>query len=73
MKVFRLLRQVSHVLCWLVVLLGAFAGFLFWAYSVKSEGTLYLPRAHGTATITREEDTGIAHIYGETYNDAIYA
>ena len=66
-------KCLCHLVSWLTILAAAFTGFLFWAYSVKNEGTIYLPRASGSASITREDDTGIAHMRGSTFNDAVYA
>jgi hypothetical protein len=40
--------------------------FLKYMYKTKMDGMIELPNAPGFATITREEDTQIAHIYGET-------
>ena len=45
---------------------------LRWAYQIKSEGTLHLEHAWGTAAITREPDTAIAHIRGDSRNSAFY-
>ena len=69
----KLVKCICHLFFWLAVLAAALSAFLFWAYQVRNEGTLYLPRATGTSSITREDDTGIVHIRGGTYNDAVYA
>jgi penicillin amidase len=37
------------------------------------EGVVKLKNAPGVATITREEETQIAHIYGDTLEAALYA
>ena len=66
-------KCLCHSLFWLVAIAAGFAAFLFWAYDVKSDGTLYLDNAPGNAAITRELDTGIAHIRGDTWNAAVYA
>ena len=41
-------------------------------YQVKTEGTLELKNAWGEVTITREKDTQIPHIKGDTYNSVMY-
>ena len=45
---------------------------LWFLSQVKTEGTLYLEHARGKVTITREKDTNIPHIRGETWENAIY-
>ena len=58
----------------LLVVLAAIAGFaLFKAYQVIDEGELNMPNAPGVAAIVREEDTGIAHIRGDSYLSVVYA
>lgn len=42
-------------------------------YRTQMEGVVELPNAPGLATITREEETQIAHIEGESLNAAFYA
>ena len=49
-----------------------FFGYLWWAYQVRSEGTLYLNYAWGISTITREPGTLIAHIRGDSRASAMY-
>ena len=46
---------------------------VFYLYEVKDEGEFVLDNAWGVATITREADTDIPHIRGETLNSVIYA
>jgi len=43
-----------------------------WAYRVVEEGALYLPNAPGTVAIVREQETGIAHIRGDSYKSVAY-
>ena len=42
-------------------------------YKTQMEGVVKLKNAPGVATITREEETQIAHIYGDTLEAALYA
>ena len=49
-----------------------FFGYLWWAYQVKSDGTLHLNYAWGVATITREPGTLIAHIRGDSRTSAMH-
>ena len=46
---------------------------LRYLYEVKTDGTLYLKNAHGEATITREKDTNIPHIRGDSWLSTVYA
>ena len=56
----------------LVTLIGGFIAAVF-LYKVKDEGTLYLENAKGSASITRETDTGILHIRSNTLEGGLYA
>jgi penicillin amidase len=42
-------------------------------YRPVTSGTVYLENAPGTATITFEDETGIAHIRGDSLLSAVYA
>ena len=42
-------------------------------FAVKIEGTLHLRSAKGSATITREPETLIPHIRGDSWESAVYA
>ena len=46
---------------------------LWYLYKLKTTGTIFLSSIEGNASITREVDTGIAHIRGSTMNSALYA
>ena len=56
----------------LIALIGI-SCFFIWAYQVIEEGELYLPNAHGTSTISREKDTGVAHIKADNWLSVVYA
>jgi len=64
------LGVTTVVIAALTIALGA---FLFYVYRVVDSGTLFLEKAPGTAAITREGDTGIAHIRGDSYLSVVYA
>jgi acyl-homoserine lactone acylase PvdQ len=42
-------------------------------YKERTEGTIYLRNAPGAVSITRETDSGIAHIHGENLLSVLYA
>ena len=50
----------------------AFVGAVYYAYQVKSEGTLHLEHAWREVSITREVETQIPHIKGADYNSVCY-
>jgi acyl-homoserine lactone acylase PvdQ len=58
----------------LVVLAAIFASFVsvLYVYRTVDYGTLAMPNAPGTLTITREDDTGIAHIRGDSLLSTVY-
>ena len=45
---------------------------LFEVYKTKLEGTIYLENAPGLVKITREKETGIAHIHGDNLFATMY-
>ena len=42
-------------------------------FAVKIDGTVHLKSAKGSATITRESETLIPHIRGDSWESAVYA
>jgi acyl-homoserine lactone acylase PvdQ len=56
-----------------LVSFGFFISCLWYFYLPIVEGTIFLENAPGIATISSEEETGIAHIKGESLYAAVYA
>ena len=69
-KIFKCLKRTFVIVTVFCVILGL---FLNWAYKLVDDGELYLPNAPGFAVITREQDTGIAHIRGDSFKSVAYA
>jgi penicillin amidase len=46
---------------------------LWYLYKLKTDGVIFLQGIDGNASITRELDTGIAHIRGSTLHSTLYA
>jgi len=44
----------------------------WYLYSERTEGTIYLKNAPGVVSISRESDSGIAHIEGENLLAVLY-
>ena len=63
---------ITRFFLFLALIISTSLILVWWAYQIKLEGTLYLDQAWGVSTITREPDTLIAHIRGESKNSAIY-
>ena len=59
----------------MVVLTLGFAGTagLWYLYRMKTTGTIFLQHIDGNASITREVETGIAHIRGSNVKSTLYA
>ena len=52
-----LLKCAEGLLFVAVMVIAALSAAVFFAYQIKSEGTLHLEHAWGTCDITREDDT----------------
>ena len=60
------------LICTLCLFLATTLG-LFWLYQLKASGEVFLENTRGTAVITREPDSQIAHIRGDTIESVAYA
>ena len=68
------IRRILKKACFGTALAAAASvAFLYWAYQVEDQGTLHLEKVPGTATITREAETGVAHIRGDSWDSVYYA
>jgi penicillin amidase len=47
-------------------------GGLWYLYKLKTDGVIFLEGIDGNASITREVDTGIAHIRGANFHSALF-
>jgi len=69
-----MILTLVRYLCKTVILVLLVSTVTLWyLYQQTNSGTIYLPNAPGTASITREEETGIAHIKAVTEEAALYA
>ena len=69
----KLKKCLGALFCATLIALIGISCFLLWAYQVIEEGELLLPNAPGTATISREKDTGVAHIKADNWLSVVYA
>ena len=68
-----MISKAKVAVIFLVAMLLAGYLSLKYLFAVKIDGILYLKNARGSATITREPDTLIPHIRGDSWESAIYA
>ena len=68
-----IVKCLSYLLCLVVLAVAIAVGAIIWAYQVVDEGDLYMPNAPGNCAITREQETGIAHIRGDSFDAVAYA
>jgi acyl-homoserine lactone acylase PvdQ len=66
-------RHLKNLLFGLAGILFFCATLLYVLYRPVNSGTLYLQNAPGVVTISFEEETGIAHIHGDSLASAVYA
>ena len=59
-------------LCTLILSVGIALLALTHLYQIKSSGEVFLENAPGKVSISRETDTGIIHVVGETWKSVAY-
>ena len=68
------MNKIIRVFCQILIALAAMIFVSVWyLYQPLVSGTIYLKNAPGVASISYEEDTGIAHIRGANLESTLYA
>jgi len=63
---------IKFLCCWTAVFATLATLSLLYLYRTKEEGTIYMKSAPGPVSITRESETGIAHIRSDSIEAVMY-